>query len=654
MTKHDNILRQARARMKEAMDADRENRREDLDDLEKLVGLQWPEEIKRERDAENKPCLTLNRLPQTVRQVTGDIRRMNPAINIIPADDEATADTAEIIEGLVRHIEYRSDASSVYEQTAENAAACSIGWFRILTEWESPDSFDQEIRIKRIRNVFSVYSDPAAEMPTREDQGYCFITSNMSADEFAATYPNASTSSFDRDAETDGIEDWREGDDIVVAEYYWKEPVERTIVMLADGRIVDKSETVAPMFIIKERKVDDHKIMWAKINGTDVLEGPIEQPCRTIPVIAVTGEEWHVASRVYRSSVIRYAKDAQQMYNYWRSSQVEFASLQPKAPYLITAKQVAGLETFWNEANTKNRPYLPYNPDPNAPPPQRATPPISSQAMFEQVAQAAEDIKATTGIYDAALGQRSNETSGVAIRQRQMESDVSTSIYADNMAKAITCAGRIIVEMIPKIYDTPRILRIVKKDGEEQQVPVNGRVIQDGQEIPVNDLRIGRYDVRVSVGPNYSTRRQEVAEGMLGFIQAVPGAASVTSDLIAKAMDWPDADQFAERLKKMLPPGVADDEDQDPRLLQMAQQIEQLQGALQQVQQQPEFRKAQAEATEAEADAQKAGLEVMDTQLELAAKSGQLNAAIGQIVQQEVARALQSLVQGQSGPRPFM
>lgn len=655
--KTDDILRLARSRMKEAQDADRANRAEDLDDLEKLVGLHWPEDIKRERDAENKPCLTLNRLPQFLRQVTGDIRRMNPAINVIPADNEATREVADIYEGLIRHIEYRSDASSVYEQSAESAAACSVGYFRIRNEWESPDSFDQEIKIERIRNVFSVYFDPAAEMATREDAGYCFITSPMSSDEFESAYPDKSAADVQRDAETDGIEAWRDGDQVIVAEYYWKEPVERKIVLLEDGSILPKEQAVAPMRIVRERTVQDHKVMWAKISGNDVLEGPVEQPCRYIPVIAVVGEEWHVATRVYRSSVIRYAKDAQQMYNYWRSAQTEFGALQPKAPYLVTAKQVASFEAFWNEANSKNRPYLPYNPDPAAPPPQRMQPPLSSQAMFDQTMIAAEDMKATTGIYDAGLGQQSNETSGVAIRQRQLESDVSTSIYADNMAKAIACAGRIIVDMIPKVYDTARIIRIVGKDGEEDMVPVNGIMYQEGAPVPANDLRVGRYDVKVSVGPNYSTRRQEVAEGMLGFIQAVPGAAGVTADLIAKAMDWPDADKFADRLKKMLPPGVAEEEMTPEQQAQMQQQIaaQQQQQQFAQAMQQVELGKAQAETVEAQADAQKAQFEVQEQALEVAARSGQLNAAIQQVVASEVARALQSFfAQGQPGQRPFM
>jgi len=651
--KNDDLLKQARTRMDECVEAEKDNRLEEIDDLEKLVGKQWPEDIRSEREAESKPCLTINRLPQFVRQVTGDIRRLNPAINVLPADGEAASDVADIYEGLIRQIEYKSDASSIYERAAEQAAASSAGYFRVLTEYEGDDSFLQEICIKGIRNPLSVYFDPEAELPTREDANYVFLTQQMKRDDFEAAYPKAKPVDVEHDAATDGLEHWQENDKVVIAEYYWKEPVKKEIVQLIDGTVKDADQSVAPEFIVARRAVETHKVMWAKISGHDVLEGPTEQPCMYIPVIAVIGEEWHVDDRVHRSSVIRYAKDAQQMYNYWRSAQTEFAALQPKAPYLVTAKQIAGLETFWNEANAKNRPYLPYNPDEKAPgTPQRATPPISSQAMLEQTMTAAEDMKATTGIYDSALGSASNEKSGVAIRQRQMESDTSTSIYSDNMAKAIATCGRILVDMIPKIYDTQRTIRTLSRDDAEKMVDINGQVLAQGDgglvPVPVNDLTVGKYDIRVSVGPNYATKRQETAEGMLEFIRSVPGAAQVTGDLIADAMDWPNADKFADRLKKALPPNMRDMEDLEPQEQQQMQaamaqqqQQEQLQAQAQQI----EFRKANAEATEAEADAEKAQFEVMNEQLELAAKSGQLNAAIGQIVQTEVARALQGLMQ---------
>lgn len=659
MKKTDNeaLLSQARDRMSECVDADRDNRARDMDDLQKLIGEQWPDEIRRAREAESKPCLTFNRLPQFVRQVTGDIRRMNPAINVSPSDDIATEETAEIIEGLIRQIEYRSDASSIYEQTAESAAASSIGWFRVVNEWEDDESFDQEILIKRIRNPFSVYCDPAAELPTREDADFIFITEQMKREHFEEKYPGKAAADLEHDSETDGLEHWQQSDTVVVAEYYWKEPNDRELLMLQDGSTIFEDEAVEEIpeeLIARRRTVQSHKVMWAKISGNDVLEKPQEVPCKYIPVIAVTGEEWHIGEEVYRSSVIRFAKDAQQMYNYFRSSSAEVVTLQPKAPYVGTLKQFQGLTDFWQNANSKNYSYLPYNPDEKAPgPPKRQQPPVASQGLTQESMAAAEDMKATTGIYDAGLGNQSNETSGVAIRQRQMESDVSTSIYTDNMAKAIACCGRIIISMIPKVYDTQRIIRTRGKDEAEKRVPVNGLMREDGLPVPVNDLTVGKYDLRVTVGPNYSTRRQETQEGMLEFIRVVPGAAQVLGDLIAKAMDWPDADVIAKRLEKALPPGMKSPEDMTPEEQQAAQAQMQAQIRAQQMEQQGqviELRKNAAEAYEAESDAEKARFEAAEKQLELALNSGALNAAIAQIVQQQVARVLTGQPVGTSAP----
>lgn len=658
------IVKTARDRMAEAVEADRENRARDMDDLEKLIGRQWPDKIRQQREADGKPCLTINRLPQFVRQVTGDIRRMNPAIRVSPTDNKASEEVAEIYEGLIRHIEQRSEASTVYEQTTEQAAASSIGWFRLVNEWEREDSFDQEIRIERIRNAFSVYCDPAAQKTTREDARFLFITETMRKEDFDAAYPGKTAADVEKDPETDGLEHWHNEGKVVVAEYFWREPVERELVLLADGSTIFRDEAardIDEIHIVRTRKVQTDKIMWAKISGVDVLEGPQEVPCKYIPVFAVTGEEWHVGEEVYRSSVIRFAKDPQQLYNFMRSASAEVVTMQPKAPYVGTLMQFQGLERFWQNANSANYSFLPYNPDPKAPgPPQRQQPPVASQGLATEAMQAAEDMKATTGVYDAALGNQSNETSGVAIRQRQMESDVSTSIYSDNMAAAIAACGRALVSMIPRVYDTQRVIKILGEDGQAKDVEVNGQVYEQGQPMPVNDLTIGSYDVRVSVGPNYSTRRQETAEGMMEFIRVVPGAAQIISDLIAKAMDWPDAERIAERLAKTLPPGVRDADDMSPEEQQAMQQAQQqamqeqaVQAQMMQAAQQIEMRKAMAETTEAEADAEKARFEAAQKQIELMMQSGQMQAAIQQAVQQQVVQVLMASSAGAATP-PMM
>lgn len=656
------ILKVARDRMAEAISADLENREAALNDLEFISGKQWPEQVRREREADGRPTPTINRLPRFVRQVTGDIRKLNPAIKILPADSAATTDVATIFEGLTRHIEADSGASSVYEGAAESAAQCGIGAFRVLAEYESDDSFDQVIKIRRIHNPMSVYWDPASREATRSDANFVFITDQMKAEDFKEMYPDAGIDDVDHDGETDGLEHWHEEGRVVVAEYIWKQKYAAKIALLEDGSVVEAKGAPEGS---RTRSVDRTRVMWAKISGSKVLEGPKEVPCVHLPVIAVTGEEMHIGTQVVRTSVIRHAKDSQQIYNYYAAAQTEVVALQPKAPYLVTPKQIEGLERFWNEANKANRPYLPWNPDPKVGgAPQRVASAIASGGMMQEMMRAEDDMKATTGIYDAALGGRSNEQSGVAIRQRQLESDISTSIYTDNLSKAIEQCGRVLVDMIPRIYDTERTLRIIGDDDQETMVTVN-QTVQGLYDVETfNALDAGRYDVRVTVGPNYTTRRQETAESMMQFVQAFPVAGQVAGDLIAKSMDWPDADKLAARLKKTLPPGIISVEDlpeeeqqQAAQQQQMAQQQQQQQQQFQQMMQQLEARKATAEASEAEADVQKttveteaAKIDVAQAQLKLALESGQINEMIGQIVQQQVIRVLQGTMQQGIGP----
>ena len=520
--KHDDLLRTARERMSLAADADRENREMALSDLRMIAGLDhWDPKVEEQRKNDNRPCLTINRLPQFVRQVTGDLRAMNPAINVMAGDNAASAEVAEVYEGLIRHIQYRCDASSVYERAGIDAASCGMGYFRVLTDYVDSDSFDQEILIKSIPNPFSVYFDPDASLPTREDARWCFITEPMSKKDFEKAYPGKKIDPVETDS-ADAMEHWRDSDDVVVAEYFWLEAYEVAISQLPDGRVVEGKFEGAP-----SRTATRNRVMWAKISGAEVLEGPVEWSGKYIPIIAVMGEELHVGDRVFRSSVIRHAKDPQRLYNYWRSAQTELVALQPKAPFLVTADQIKGLEKFWAGANTENRPYLPFNVDNKAPGlvPQRQNPPMPSAGMMQEIGIADGDMKATTGIYDSSLGERSNEASGVAIRQRQMESDVSTSVYSDHVGKAVERCGRIIVDLIPRVYDTTRQVRILGKDDAQQLVEVNRPML--GPEGPTirNDLRSGRYDVRVSVGPNYATKRQETVQSLMEFVKAFPARA---------------------------------------------------------------------------------------------------------------------------------
>lgn len=639
----DEILDAAREHMKAAYDADIRNRERDIEDRRFASGDQYPEADRTQRELDGRPCLTVNAVAHHVRMVTAQIRGMNPAVKVSPSDDAASKEVAEIIEGMIRDAEQRCDAPSVYESAAESAAQGGIGYFRLRTDYCDPLSFDQEFVIEPIYNPFSVFVDPFARHPTRMDMQFCFLVEEMPKEDFEKAYPDAAPFDVTSDHRPYGSGYWSRGNSVVVAEYYWIEHKDTRISLMPDGTVVKGKVPGA----VQTRTARVPSVKWAKISGDAVLDGPLDIPGRYIPVFAVTGEEINLGEEVIRSGVIRHAKDPQVLYNLAMSAQAEVVSLQPKAPYVVTPKQVAGLEDMWATANTSNRPYLVYNPDEKAPGrPQRETPPIASQGWMAVAQQAADDIKRCTGIYDASLGARSNETSGVAIAQRKQESQSATSIYADNMVKAIRQCGQVMVDQIPHVYDTQRMVRTVGHDGAEKPEMVNKLMISERGEVIMNDLRRGKYAVRVSVGPAYETMRAEAREGMMQFLQAVPVAGQVTADLVAAAQDWPNAEEFADRLKKTLPPGLVEgDEPPSPEQQQaMAQQqaIQQAQMQMEMQKAEADTRKAMADAAESEADAGKAQAETMRLQLETMAMTGQLDAAIAAIVQQQVARALMS------------
>ena len=640
--KPDDLLALARERMDDAYSAELEHRERAEDDLRMVTGDQWPEEERLEREADGRPTLTINLLAQNVRQVTGQIRSLNPAIRVTAADSAASKDTAEIMEGMIRHIEYKSDAASVYEQAAESAAACSMGYWRVRADYAEGDTFDQELMIERIYNPFSVFFDPLAKHPTRRDARYCFVVEEMDKDDFIAQYPDARPVDVTADHKIPTISQWGNGQKVSVAEYMWIEYTEETIGLLPSGQII-RGPFPKGVQVGKQRKVRTPKVMWAKISAHDVLEGPQELPGRYIPVIAVMGEEWHLGEETYRSSVIRYAKDPQMLYNYARSTQAEVTGAQPKAPFVGTTKQFAGLEHIWAESGVKNRPYLPYNADPEVPgPPQRVQPAMTSQALMTELQVAAEDVKRTTGIYDAGLGARSNETSGRAILARKEESQNATSIYSDNMVKAIQHTGCILVDMIPKIYDTQRIVRVLGEDGQEKMEQINALVMTEQGPLPVNDMTVGKYDVRVQVGPSFSSRREEDRESMMRYAEVFPEVRPLIGDIIAKMQEWRDSERIAERVRKTLPSGIAEDTEEEMTPEQMQAKQAQMQQAQMQAAQQQEAMeiakaKAIAEAKEAEADALKAQAEAEKAQIEVAAMKGEIKALVETNVAQAVA-----------------
>jgi Phage P22-like portal protein len=579
------ILELAKKRFGIVVDAEAENRPKEMDDLKFLAASpddnwQWPQDILRDRTTPGevgiRPCLTVNPLPQHVRQVTNEQRMNRPQIRVQPVDDDGDPEVADIYNGMVRHIQVASEADLAYDLACEAQAAHGVGYFRILTEYCDERSFDQDIVVKPLRDRFKVYLDPHIQHPAGKDAKFGFIIEDLPKEEYESLHGDDNPVNWGEAGAGDQSLWFPNKDTVRIAEYFALESVEKKLLLWANGETSLEGEprpegVLAIDVPIQDRKTRITKCIWRKITGQAVLK-TTELPTQYIPIIRVVGNEWIVDGKPVVSGIVRTAKDPVRMFNYWASKETEVIALAPIVPFVGAAGQFEGFEDRWKNANRVPYAYLEYNPIVDEgtqqpfPAPQRAMPPLPPAGITQAKMAAVDDLKRTTGFYDASLGNRSNEISGKAINARKVEGDVGSFHYVDNLARAIRHAGRIIVDMIPKVYDTKRIARIIGEDGEADHVMVDPSLKGPYEEVvdpqtqrkigKVYNLGVGKYDVVVTVGPSYTTKRQEAAESMTQLLQANTALWGVIGDLAVKNMDWPGAEEMSKRLKAMLLPAV--------------------------------------------------------------------------------------------------
>lgn len=620
----DDILREARDLFEEARSAANDWIDEAEEAIAFYAGDQWPsDELERRRRAK-RLTFTFNRLPQYVRQVVNDARIRCPSIRVMPVDDRADPEVAEIIAGLIRHIEAESLAQHAYIRALEHAAICGMGHFRVVTEYADDESLEQCIRIKPIVDPFSVLWDPAARDPQRRDATYCFVTDRLTKRRFEALYPDATPTSWDDVSRA--APEWYGVETVTVAELWRVEAVSRARVFLTDGSAIWRDDIDDEMYaalrergmIAGERPVEVPRVTQTLLSGHEVLAETTEWAGRHIPIVPVLGEEIEAGGRLRRYGIVHHARDAQLLYNLHRSAMAEVLAMAPKPKWLVTPAQVATHEAVWEQANTTPFAYLLYNPDPMAPgTPQRIAPEVPAAGLLQDANMAAADIEATIGIYRASLGAPSNETSGRAILARQREGDVSTFHYLDNLARGVAQCGRILIDLIPRIYDTERVVRVLGEDGAAKLVRVNQAMPEPGAR--VFDLSVGRYDVTAEAGLSYSTRREEAREAMLAFMQAVPAMAAMVADLFADAQDWPRADEISRRLRAaLIRQGIVEPDRDD---VAQGRVPPPPQPTAEQVLAQAELLKAQNRAREIEIDAELRAREVAIKEAELGIKA---------------------------------
>lgn len=545
---------------------------------------QWDQTVLTTRG--DRPCLTQNKVRQHNLHIVNDARQHKAAIKVTPTGGAATFEAAEVFSAIVRRIEYQSKAMDAYSTAIYHQVESGIGYVRVVTDYADDESFDQEIYIRRVKNPRAVFIDPDAQEYDKSDMRFAFFFEDTPREEFEAKYPKLK----DTFATLDYSDDWNTKENVREAEYWRRGEKNDTLLLLADGTTMRESavppEIKAQLQIVKSRDIAEPKVEWFQLAGNKIVDRK-EWPGRYIPLVPFIGEEIVIDGVMDRKGHTRALIDAQKMYNYWTSAAAEQVALQGKSPYITPMRAIEGVETYWNTANTTNHPYLPYNDVDDSGQkierPERSDPAQMAQAYIEGMSLCRDDMMMVSGQYQAEMGAPGNERSGVAIQQRQREGDTATYHYIDNQAKGIRQIGRIVVDLIPKIYDVARVTKIMGEDGTQGDVQIDPNAPQAHQHVmpgapgqppqPITpeqadaasddpnsedptvifNPNVGRYDVEADVGPDFGTQREEAANAFSQIMAQNPKAFELVGDFWAQNSDFPGADDLAERLKRGLP-----------------------------------------------------------------------------------------------------
>ena len=583
-----------------ANEADQMNRSEALEDLKFAAGDQWPVEIQNSRVLEARPCLTVNKVDAYCRQLANQMRQQRPRIKVHGMNTESDARMAEIIQGICRHVEVQSDADAAYDKAGDFAVRMGWGYWRVTTDYVRDDSFDQEIYIRAIDNPFTVYFDPNSVLPDGSDAETVLITTVISKENFKKMYPNAETQQgFTMRGTGDTNPEWVMKEDIRLAEYFYTERKSIKIHLLSDGSSVKSDELppqevldAAGITIVETRNSFEKKIKWCKLTSMEVLEEG-EWAGKYIPIIPVYGQETVVENKKKKFGIVRMAKDPQRMYNFWQTSLTESVALAPKAKWLLAEGQDEGHENEWAQANIKSMPVLRYKQTDidgkPAPVPQRLQPEPPPAGIMAAAQSMTTDLMQVVGIFDPAQLPQGN-VSGKALQGQQQQVDMTNFHYYDNLTRSIRQCGRVILDLIPKIYDRERVMRIIGDDGKPEILTIN-QFGQDEEGITkiLNDVTVGEYDIVMDTGPGYNSKRQEAVESMMALFAADPALIQQAGDLLVRNMDFPGAETIADRLAVNNPLAKVDDKSKVPpriqmELQQLSAQNQQLQKAMQDMQ----------------------------------------------------------------------
>ena len=571
------ILMEANDRANEGYMYWRANHDRAEEDVAYIFGEQYTSDELTVREEENRLSMTFNKLPSFINRVTGAQRSSVQTINVSPTGkslgkeepklttmDGEEVSLSHILTGLVRDIEYSSNAKAGYKQAFKHGLEGGFGWLRVLTKYQD-DGFDLDIDIKAITNRWSVIVDPRCKELDMSDMNWCFISERMPLKEFNARYPDKSHEALAGEtAQHEYTSFWGNDEEVTVTEYFRREPIKKKIALMSNGEVYDYDDAkeveaeLAEMDITveKTRDVISHKVIWCKITQGDVLEEEIEFPTTTIPVIPVLGRVTNTRTKLQLKGLINDAVDAQIAMNKMKSSALERIDASPLNPFVSTDKAIEGYEDMWAEANTTKFSTLIYKKGEERPVrEQGSTLPVAELQVSTALD---EDMKGSIGLFNASMGQQGNEVSGKAIEARQTEGDIGTYEFLDNYENAIRRTGLLVIEMIPRVYDTERIIRIRGADDTNQLLEINKVIVnpENGEEIVINDLNFGKHTVVITSGASYETKQQENASQILDLMKSAPQVAQVGADLLVRNLDFSQSDVLGDRLEKMVPPNL--------------------------------------------------------------------------------------------------
>ena len=606
---HDRVVAEAKQRFKRCVDFEAVTRERALSDLKFVCadpdnGWQWPDEMLSSRDLDGKISLTLNKTRVHCLQIENEQRKNKVGVNIRPTGGGATYDAAQIFEGIVRHIEYISRAQTAYMTAARFQIRTGIGYVRLITDYVGPDTFDQDIYIRRVKDPSTVYLDPDINDEDGSDATFGFVYDDMPKEEYRIKHPehlDVATQS----ALGDGLETgWIGEHHVRVCEYFRKRTRKDYLIQAINpetGEEVRGRKSKLPKEVWdaldasmdkKVREIEEPVVEWFTIAGSKVIDSR-DWLGSYIPIARCVGEETVVEKQLDRKGHVRPMKDAQRQLNYWASATTQSIATQPLQPWVLDPESIEEFETLWATANRRQHAYLPYKAWDDQgralPKPERVQPPIVPEALIRGRQMSESDLMMVTGQYQAQLGENENAKSGRAISERQAQGDNATYHFNDGLAGMVRFVGRMLVDLIPKVYDTARVIKILAEDDTETEIQVDPLAKQpysddgkDAEGAAVNVIfnpSVGTYDVEADIGPDYATKRQEAFNALTQLMGANKELVNVAGDLLMKVCDFPMADELAQRLKRMVPPqalGLAPPPQLQAQIAQLTQQNAQL------------------------------------------------------------------------------